>query len=323
MGDPDQRADTPASESPSSRASGLLSRPSREARVATLALVVGLVLFFPLLTLRLQALGVQDPAPFSGRLSPYRLDPSPAPERCASDACIVPAPMVAGVLPRPAREVQAQLLLHAHAAYGAPPDPLRFSFEVGALAPPEPALHQWIQVSFGDAPPIPYRIVEMSITNGTEIDLGASTPMAQAAQKAFAGLTDGRAVPHSRRLPLRVGFMATSRTGPGVAIGNEALAMDAEGARVWMLLAGRAMPIQVDVVPGESGSFVSERPGALGLPIRPGDWRLMPSQARQAAHRAAQPAPMAHAHRLLLPGATLIPATQAARLAPGQPAEAR
>jgi hypothetical protein len=94
---------------------------------------------------------------------------------------------------------------------------------------------------------------------------------------------------------------------------------DGEGARVWMALEGRAIPVSVtELEQGASHSVVAERPGAWGLPVRTADWKALGSAGRAAAYQAAA---AAYQH-LLQPNARLL-ATVPEGLAPGAPVGAR
>jgi hypothetical protein len=94
---------------------------------------------------------------------------------------------------------------------------------------------------------------------------------------------------------------------------------DGEGARVWLALEGRAIPVSVtELEQGASHSVVAERPGAWGLPVRTADWKALGSAGRAAAYQAAA---AAYQH-LLQPNARLL-ATVPEGLAPGAPVGAR
>ena len=111
----------------------------------------------------------------------------------------------------------------------------------------------------------------------------------------------------------------TSRPGQW-RVPASAVQRDGEGARVWLAVEGRAIPVSVtELEQGASHSVVAERPGAVGLPVRTADWKALGSAGRAAAFRAAATSAQLH---LLQSNVRLLAAVPEG-LAPGAPVGGR
>jgi hypothetical protein len=98
------------------------------------------------------------------------------------------------------------------------------------------------------------------------------------------------AVPFEQ-LVVQVGWKGTGPRGTEqpLRVPATAVVRDAAGARVWLALEERAVPVAVrELVRTEQHSVIIEVPGARGLPVRPEDWRALDSAARRAAYLHAK-----------------------------------
>jgi hypothetical protein len=96
-----------------------------------------------------------------------------------------------------------------------------------------------------------------------------------------------------------------------------AIARDAKGSYVWVVVEDYAVPVQVEVVSaGEQISSVVEKPGARGLPVRADQWRAMTALGRSRVFDVGYRPEAANGNRLLTVNSPVIlqPATS---LAPG------
>ena len=101
---------------------------------------------------------------------------------------------------------------------------------------------------------------------------------------------------------------------PVLRVPSSALVRDADGVRVWAVVADFAVPLQLnELEPGQQYSLVTELAGAQGLSIRAADWRALPGVDRAAIFKAAnqasvlrsQPQLVSHPEAGLTPGIRL------------------
>lgn len=100
-----------------------------------------------------------------------------------------------------------------------------------------------------------------------------------------------------------------------------AVVRDDAGARVWLAIDGRAVPVQVQELQRlPQHSLVVELPGPLGRTVRPQDWRAMDRAARQAVLQAQRGQGAEHAGLLHGQASVIL---RPNGLVPGQPLRVR